>query len=91
MDSSKLYIRNLREAPANAEARPQPIRLLGWMQALILLLQTVLIEHRKAQAASRLYDHLRTRSAEDLARAGIRREDLANEIHGRLYGGPKRN
>jgi hypothetical protein len=66
-------------------------RVLRFLQECFLGLQALLVEHRKARAASRLYDHLRTRSAEDLARAGIRREDLANEIHVRLYGGPKRS
>lgn len=75
--------------PTSTHSQPnvtalQPIR---WSLAVVSLLSDLLVEHRKAQVATRLYEQLRMRSPSDLAKAGLRREDIANEIYVRLYGG----
>lgn len=47
----------------------------------------VLIESRRARAAENLHRRLKAMSDEDLARTGLRRSDIATEVHRRLYGG----
>lgn len=66
-------------------------RVLCFSQHCLLWLQAVLAEHHKAQVATRLYEQLRSQSPESLARVGLGRDALANEIHARLYGGQKRS
>jgi hypothetical protein len=51
-------------------------------------IRDVLVEHRKALAAERLYVQLRSRSPEELAKAGMSHRDLARHVYERLYADP---
>lgn len=91
MTSSIPHDEAWRDAAAPAAPRSLPVRLLSGGRSFIELVRVFLTEHRRAQAASELYEQLRHYSVEDLAKAGIRREDLATEIRTRLYADTKRS
>lgn len=54
----------------------------GWLSFAL----AVFVESRRAKAAEELHRRLKAMSDEDLARARLRRSDIATEVHRRLYG-----